>query len=1178
MLDVAQTQMSEPDDLIGHILDSKYRLDDVLGSGGMGVVYRATHLQLDRPIAIKLVRRDVAFDRSIAGRFESEARTVARLHHRHIVTVHDYGVAADVGAYLVMELLDGRSLRDEIRRRGRLSIDQVILIARQACDALQAAHNAGIVHRDVKPENIFLEGAHDPPVVKVLDFGIARLESRPLESGSVTQPGSILGTPRYMSPEQFEAGPIDARSDIYSLGCVLYEALAGRPPFTSDSPAALRVKHAGETPSSLRRFVPQIQFEVDDVVLRALAKHPNQRFQSAGELAAAFERAVAASDAPNENSTALLESELSPATAIHFPPFRLLLDVDVLFDGEAVVAIERQPLRVLRYLIDNRDRVVTKEELLDRLWPDVFTTESVLKRAISMVRRALSDDPKESRFIRTYHGQGYQFIAEVSRAHSPERESTVPPREAGVTAFDESAPSTPLARAGETRPGLISNLPHVLTSFVGRETEQKSIQDNLSHSRLVTLVGPGGIGKTRLAIEAARGTLADYPDGVWLVELAALADPLLVPEAVAKALGVREQPSRLLVDTLASWLEHKRLLVVLDNCEHLVDSCAGLVERLLASCSELRILATSREALSVPGEARWQVPSLTTGESTRLFVERARAFRSSFDAEAGSALDELCGQLEGLPLAIELAAASARALTVRQILERMQDRFRLLAGGPRTAARRQQTVRATVEWSHDLLTDEERILFRRLAVFSGGWTLSAAESVCGDTYGSAMKDESKDPNLHPSEVLHHLERLIDKSIVHVTQDDDRLRYSMLETVREFAREKLRISGEENEFRDRHLEWAIDFAEAPELDPTTPRRATWVDRVNLDVENVRSALRWSAGRSSEGQLRLCVAMAPYWDKRTYWKEGREWLTRAVTATDGAVSTIRAEAFGWLGVVERQLSLFDEAKVHLEAGIELFRALGDLAGVGRELHALGDLLAQTGDLDSAADAQEECLAISRALGDDRAVANALSGVGLVAFYRADLSRSRAVYEECVDIYRRFGDLENVGTMLFNLSDIAHELGNVELSRTYLHESLEIAEKQNMGILAASSALSLANLAAEGGDFERASPLFAKAIRAIHKMGNRWLMAHCVESIAEFNTIRGAHERALQLYAASRAIREAIHTPLSPTVQAKLDERSELSRIAVGDVLADRAMREGQAMTDDEIVRCALDGRVS
>jgi DNA-binding winged helix-turn-helix (wHTH) protein len=719
--------------LLGQTLDDKYRLDDVIGSGGMGVVYRATHLQLDRAVAVKLVRRDVSSDRGLAERFGREARTVARLRHPHIVTVHDFGVAAGVGAYLVMELLEGRSLREEVRQHDRLPVAPAVEIGLQASLALQAAHESGVVHRDVKPENIFLEGAGEKVVVKVLDFGIARLETAAGSQDAVTQPGALLGTPRYMSPEQFESGPVDARSDVYSLGCVLYEALTGRPPFTSDSPAALQIKHAVEAPPPPRRHNPEIGEELEAVVLRALAKRPEERHQSAAELAEALKGAVKSVGGLETRATVPLEYETAAPRAFLFPPFRLQFDVDVLRRGDEVVTIERQPVRVLRYLIENRDRMVTKEELLDRLWPDVFTTDSVLKRAVSMIRRALGDEAKGSHFVRTYHGQGYQFVAPVTIERVAGVATDDGPGMGRATEAGAGVAETPVAGGEKTRVGALTNLPHAVTSFVGRERELGEIRGALTRSRLVTLLGPGGIGKTRLAIEAARPAFADlgeFPDGVWIAELAPVGDETLVPAAVAKALGVREEPAHPLAETLATWLEQKRLLLVLDNCERVIGSCAALVEHLLSSCGELRVLATSREALAVQGEKRLQIPALSGTDAQRLFVERAAAFRSEGATYAEAAVERLCVEFEGLPLAIELAAANTRALTVEQILGRMKDRFRLLTGGPRTASRRQQTLRATVEWSHELLTDGERALFRRLSVFSGGWALEAAEAVC----------------------------------------------------------------------------------------------------------------------------------------------------------------------------------------------------------------------------------------------------------------------------------------------------------------------------------------------------------------------------------------------------------------------------------------------------------------
>ncbi|MGH2352814.1 MAG: ATP-binding protein, partial [Chloroflexota bacterium] len=420
----------------------------------------------------------------------------------------------------------------------------------------------------------------------------------------------------------------------------------------------------------------------------------------------------------------------------------------------------------------------------------------------------------------------------------------------------------PLLRSLDMLP---HNLPLQLTSFVGRERELPAVRDLLAEHRLVTLTGPGGTGKTRLALQVAADVLPAYPDGVWLVALAALADPALVPHAVAQAVGVREEPGRPLLGTLADALRPKRLLLVLDNCEHLLDACAHLADALLRACPHLRVLATGREALGIAGETAWRVPSLglpdarhlppvevlSQYEAVRLFIDRALAVQPGFRVTNQNALAvvQVCARLDGIPLAIELAAARVRVLPVEQLLVRLEDRFRLLSGGSRTALERHQTLRAAVDWSYDLLTEPENAVFARLAVFAGGFTLDAAEAVCaGD-------------GIEAVEVLDLLTHLVDKSLAVVDeQPDGTARYRLLETLRHYAREKLAAREEADTVRAQHATHYLALAEQADPELRGPRGAGWLDRLRRDLDNMREALAWAeAGGEAELGLRLAAAL-------------------------------------------------------------------------------------------------------------------------------------------------------------------------------------------------------------------------------------------------------------------------------------------------------------------------------
>jgi len=445
------------------------------------------------------------------------------------------------------------------------------------------------------------------------------------------------------------------------------------------------------------------------------------------------------------------------------------------------------------------------------------------------------------------------------------------------------------------------NLPLQLTSFVGRDRERAGVRRLLATSRLVTLTGPGGVGKTRLALRVAADVLPEYPHGVWLAELAVLADPARVPQAVAAAAGVPEDPARPLLAVLADALRPRRLLLLLDNCEHLVGACARLADALLRACPGLTVLATSREPLSIAAEAAWPVPPLAVPdagkpppggtaaryEAVRLFRDRAAAARPTFrlTRRNAPAVAQLCARLDGLPLALELAAARVRVLPVAELAARLEDRFRLLTGGSRAAPARQQTLRATLDWSYDLLSEPERALFRRLAVFAAGWTMAAAEAVGADADGQGIA---------PGEVLDLLTGLLDKSLVTADeQPDGTARYRLLETVRQYAQERLAAGGEAEVVQRRHAAFFLGLAEAAAPELLGGRQTAWLDRLEREHDNLRAALEWLTERGAvEAGLRLGNAVGPFWLTRGYLQEPRERLERLLALPGAEGTSLRA----------------------------------------------------------------------------------------------------------------------------------------------------------------------------------------------------------------------------------------------------------------------------------------------
>ena len=435
------------------------------------------------------------------------------------------------------------------------------------------------------------------------------------------------------------------------------------------------------------------------------------------------------------------------------------------------------------------------------------------------------------------------------------------------------------------------NLPLQLTSFIGREKEIANVIRLLEKARMVTLIGPGGTGKTRLSIQVANELLDQYPDGAWFVELAPISDPLLLPRTTAIAIGLRDEPQRPVIDMLCDYLRGKQLLLILDNCEHLVEACAQLADTLLHACPQIRILASSREALGIAGETSYLVPSLelpdmqnlptvevlSQCEAIRLFSERASAATQNFRVtdDNASSIAQICHHLDGIPLAIELAAGKIRALSAQQIAQRLDDRFRLLTRGSRTAMPRHQTLQATIEWSYNLLSASEQTLFRRLSVFVNGWTLEAAESIC---WG---KDTTAKDALKKEDILELLSQLVNKSLVMTEERNSEVRYHMLETIRQYAGDKLQESNEIEPLRDRHLEHFLQLAETAEPHLRKPEQLEWLARLEAEHENMRAALEWSLGKERpEYALRLAAALGTFWVIRCYWKEGARWLESAL----------------------------------------------------------------------------------------------------------------------------------------------------------------------------------------------------------------------------------------------------------------------------------------------------------
>ncbi len=733
---------------------------------------------------------------------------------------------------------------------------------------------------------------------------------------------------------------------------------------------------------------------------------------------------------------------------------------------------------------------------------------------------------------------------------------------------------------------LANNLPQQITSLIGREKEVEQVKKLVVANHLVTLTGSGGCGKTRLSVQVAADMLDSEGDGVWLVELASLTDPALVVQAAANVLGVKEEPGKAINQTLLEWLKRKRLLIVLDNCEHLLEECAKLADAIIRSCPDVRILASSREALGISGEQSYRVPSLETPHpkqtytierlsqyaSAQLFLDRARMARPDFEITNANApaLVSLCHHLDGIPLAIELAAARVRALSVEEINDRLHDRFRFLTGGSRTALPRQQTLRALIDWSYDLLSDKEKILLRRLSVFSGGWTLEAAEAVCSDPDGH--------DHVEVFDVLDMLGSLVDKNLVVTEVENGRTRYRLLETVRQYARDRLSESGESAVCRNRHLSHFVGMAEEaqPHLRSVEPE---WIGRLEIEHDNLRTALDRSLERDDANEgLRLAVAIWRFWWARGHFLEGHRWMSGLLAAKpSNPPSKIRAKALGVAGYLARQRGDYPAARLLIEESLAAMRELGDQSDLTFSLQALATTAHEQGDFDSARVAIEESLAIERQLGNQRGIAHSLMLLGVVFQGQSEYLASKAAYEESLAIHKKLGNQWLLASLLTNFGQLSWLQGDYASAQAQQAESLAIFKELGLrrGMAAAMCGLGLA--VHSQGDSGSARELVKESLAIFHELADGWGIAMSLEVVASLAASVEGSEFAARVWGAAERLREVIGSPRPPNELSGYCREVESARAALGaDATFDRAWQEGRALTADGACEFALQWR--
>jgi len=762
-----------------------------------------------------------------------------------------------------------------------------------------------------------------------------------------------------------------------------------------------------------------------------------------------------------------------------------------------------------------------------------------------------------------------------------------------------------------------NNLPYQVSTFVGREAEMTKIRELLRATRLLTLTGAGGVGKTRLALQAAAEMLYEYPDGVWLVELEALTDGGLVCQALATALDIREEAGRSLVDAVASYLRDKRALIVLDNCEHLVEECAELAEHVTRQCQAIRVLATSREALRAEGETAWRVPSLsvphrapgiepqpeqlTQYAAVRLFVDRATKVSPGFAVTNRNApsVAEICSRLEGVPLAIELAAARANVLSPEQIEQRLGERFRLLTGGRRTALPRQQTLEATVRWSYELLPEPEQRLFARLSVFAGGFVLEAAEAVCA---GDGME---------PWDIPELLGELASKSLVIPGRD----RYWMLQTLRSYGAQRLSESGDAQATRQRHAEFYA--GRAVEVSPLfwSPEAEASLAWCEMEHANFRAALAWTVEHDVDLGLRLAGAFARVWEVGPHWKEGRDWFDKLLSSEGSTEPSLRANALFWTGGLARDQGDYGAARELLEEALELHRQLGDSLGEARDLLSLGHVAAYQGDYEAARAVMEQSLAIYEQTGaklnniarslhslgwvaqeqgdgdsarsyyrrslalyreedDRRSAAVVLNNLGNLTADEGDYEAAVALHEEGLALSREIGDRTGVSLLLNSMGHVAETHGDHGRARALCQEALEIARELGAKLLAARSLRGLARVAAHVGTHCEAGKYYREALALSAEMGGKQLIADCLDGLAELASQQDQAQRAASLSGAADALRRSIGAALDSDDSADHAEYLSAAREALGEEAFAVAWAGGEAMSLEEALALAMD----
>ena len=761
-----------------------------------------------------------------------------------------------------------------------------------------------------------------------------------------------------------------------------------------------------------------------------------------------------------------------------------------------------------------------------------------------------------------------------------------------------------------------NNLPTHLTSFIGRENEITEIKQELEEHRLVTLTGSGGTGKTRLSLQVAADVLDSFPNGVWFVELASLADPDLIPQTILAALGVKDQSGKEPLELLKTYLQEKKTLIVLDNCEHLISASAHVVNSLLRAAPRIKVMASSREALGVRGEVSYPVPSLklpniknlptieglSQYEAVRLFIDRALLVSPRFVVDKDNApyLAQICYRLDGIPLAIELAAARIKVLTVEQISNRLDDRFRLLTGGARTALPRQQTLRALIDWSYDLLSENEQLLLRRLSVFAGGWTLEAAEEI------------SSGDGIEHYDVLDLLSQLINKSLVVVMEGSHNrdTRYRLLETIRQYSREKFMEAGGSEAIRGKHLMYFVKLTERAEPELYRSNQIFWFNKLEDEIDNFRIALEWAFATNVESGLRIASSLWRFWDVRDYFREVGDWLRQLLEGYHIA-DTLRARS-----LAVHALSNFQQGNIHEalklgEQSLQLARALSDNQTEAFSLSFLGTFTLVQGNVKDGIPLLEESLMVYKKLGDKIGQANVTSWLSIhnndgeraLAYAKESLELSRGLgnlsgiaacliliarttiwegvlsspapwLKEALSICRQIGNHTSEGEALQVYGTLAFWQGDYQQAHAYYQEAIALTEKTGNNFQNLWGHIFMTYATFRLGDIQKARELFGISVQRSHKAGLTIALVFAIEGLASLHVNQNQLERAARLFAWADAMREKIGDHRPPVEQGCIEKDLAVIHSKMNDDEFKKLSAKGQAMTEEQAIALALE----